>query len=200
MPDRAQDLKVIVGLGNPGHTFTKTRHNVGFRVIDRLSVLWKVRVAERLVSPQDGRPAGVYGDAEYRGQRVRLLMPLTMMNESGEAVRGLDVPPGRLLIVCDDVHLPLGRLRLRASGGAGGHHGLASCLDALSTEEIPRLRVGIGVLPLPADLEEFVLGPFTADEAPMAAKGIEQAAEACEAWVGHGIEVVMNRFNAVTEG
>jgi PTH1 family peptidyl-tRNA hydrolase len=122
-------------------------------------------------------------------------MPLTMMNESGEALRGLDNPVAQLLIVCDDVNLPLGVLRLRAKGGAGGHHGLLSCLEALRTDDVPRLRIGVGTEPLPRDLQDFVLQPFRGDERPVIRRAVEQAAEACEAWAAGGIEASMNRYN-----
>ena len=185
---------MLIGLGNPGHNYHETRHNIGFRVIQRLAEQHKVSVVEKLSSP-DGRPAGVYGDCEVAGQRVRLLMPLTMMNESGEALRGLREPSDSLMVICDDVNLPLGVLRMRAEGGAGGHNGLISCLQALGTEAVPRLRLGVGVQPLPSDLREFVLGRFSGAERPQVGRMLEQAAEACETWVREGIQTAMNRYN-----
>jgi PTH1 family peptidyl-tRNA hydrolase len=130
---------------------------MGFMVIQALSERHQVDVRQSVVSPVDGRPAAVFGDYQAGAERVRLLMPLTMMNESGEAMRVVDVPLPNLLIVCDDVNLPPGTIRLRLQGSAGGHHGLQSCLEALGTEEVPRLRIGVGIEPLPADLEQFVL-------------------------------------------
>ena len=188
-------VKIIVGLGNPGHTYANTRHNVGFAVIEILGTRKGVRVDKRLVSQTDRRPAAVYGDYEHGAETVRLLMPLTMMNESGDAVRDLDVAPTDLLVVCDDVNLPLGMLRLRPQGGAGGHHGLASCLDALGTEDVARLRIGVGISPLPEDLTDFVLSPFGREERPRITPLLEQASKACEVWVQEGIEVAMNRYN-----
>jgi len=124
-----------------------------------------------------------------------------MMNRSGEAlaavVRRSHAAPGDTLVVLDDVHLPLGRLRLRAGGSDGGHHGLASCLDAFGTEAVPRLRVGIGVRPLPRDLTEFVLSPFDKEERPILTEALEQAVEACELWAREGMIVAMNRINIV---
>ena len=124
-------------------------------------------------------------------------MPLVMMNESGDALRALNVAPPELLIVCDDVNLPLGSIRLRAQGGAGGHHGLQSCLEALGTEQVARLRIGVGVEPLPNDLTEFVLEQFHSTERPRVREAVAQAAEACEAWARDGIEAAMNHYNRV---
>jgi PTH1 family peptidyl-tRNA hydrolase len=192
-------VKLIVGLGNPGHTYHDTRHNVGFAVIQRLAERRGVDIRERIVGP-DGRPAGVYGDDRHGRDTVRLLMPLTMMNESGQALRGAAVGPQEFLIVCDDVNLPLGTLRLRPVGSAGGHHGLISCLEALGTEEIPRLRIGVGTEPLPRDLTEFVLSPFRSDERPAIRRAVEQAADACETWAAEGLEMAMNRYNKQDTG
>jgi PTH1 family peptidyl-tRNA hydrolase len=189
-------VKVIVGLGNPGHTYHETRHNMGFMVIQALSERHQVDVRQSVVSPVDGRPAAVFGDYQAGAERVRLLMPLTMMNESGEAMRVVvDVPLPNLLIVCDDVNLPLGTIRLRLQGSAGGHHGLQSCLEALGTEEVPRLRIGVGIEPLPADLEQFVLSRVASAERPLMKQAIEQTVQACETWVTDGMEVAMNRYN-----
>lgn len=188
-------MKIIVGLGNPGHTYHDTRHNVGFRVIQTLAERHGVQLVQRVTSPQDARPAAVFGEYQEGEETVRLLMPLTMMNESGEALRTLDVSLQHLLVVCDDVNLPLGTIRLRLQGSAGGHHGLQSCLDVLRTEQICRLRIGVGVEPLPADLHDFVLSRFSSLEHPVIMGAIGQAAEACEAWVREGMEMAMNRYN-----
>ena len=192
-------MKLIVGLGNPGHTFHGTRHNVGFQVIQELAERYRVPVTQRVLSQREGRPTAVYGDYEDRGESVRLVMPLTMMNASGDALRDMAVAPGALLLVCDDVHLPLGTLRLRAEGGAGGHHGLASCLEALGTEQVPRLRLGVGVEPLPQDLRAFVLSRFQIPEWPLAEQMMAQAVDACEWWVREGIGPAMNRYNRAPE-
>ncbi len=188
-------MKLIVGLGNPGQTFAQTRHNLGFKVVQRLGERRQVSIAHCTFSPVDERPASVHGDYRLGDTPVRLLMPLTMMNESGDAVRGLAVPAQELLIVCDDVNLPVGVLRLRPQGGAGGHHGLQSCLETLGTEQVARLRIGVGMEPLPSDLRNFVLSAFQEAERPVIAQAVEQAADACEAWVREGIEVAMNRYN-----
>ena len=194
-------MSVIVGLGNPGHTYHGTRHNVGFAVVQAMAERHHVDLAHRLVSPGDARPAAVYGEYELAaGRSVRLVMPLTMMNESGEALRALAVPAAELLIVCDDVNLPLGTIRLRPSGGAGGHHGLQSCLDVLGTESVARLRIGVGMEPLPRDLENFVLSVFASAERPLVARAVEQALDGCDTWVADGLDAAMNRFNRTQQG
>ena len=188
-------MKLIVGLGNPGHTYYGTRHNVGFTVIQLLAERRKVSMLHRVMNPVDGRPAAVSGDYELGAATVRLLMPLTMMNESGEALQEVPVTAPDLLVVCDDVNLLLGTVRIRPEGSAGGHHGLQSCLSALGTDQIPRLRIGVGKAELPRDLHSFVLSPFESSERPTVTHAIEQAADACEAWVQEGIETAMNRYN-----
>lgn len=187
-------LKLIVGLGNPGHTYHGTRHNVGFAVIQLLVERRGAALQQRIVHPADGRPAAVAGEYQLGGCTVRLMMPLTMMNESGEALQGVAASPD-LLIVCDDVNLPLGTLRLRPEGSAGGHHGLQSCLAALGTERVPRLRIGVGGASLPPDLHEFVLSRFERDEHPIIVQALAQAADACECWAQEGIDAAMNRYN-----
>ena len=154
-----------------------------------------MRIDQRTLSPLDQRPAGVHGDYHEGEDVVRLLMPLTMMNESGDALKAAAIPAHELLIVCDDVNLPLGTLRLRADGGAGGHHGLQSCLQALGTERVARLRIGVGVKELPRELEQFVLSPFEPAERPRIEGAMTQAVDACEGWVKEGLEVTMNRYN-----
>jgi PTH1 family peptidyl-tRNA hydrolase len=188
-------LKLILGLGNPGHSFHETRHNVGFRVIQALGERHGVDVRQRVISAVDGRPAAVWGEYQAGAETVRLMMPLTMMNHSGQALQAAPVKSADLLIVCDDVNLPLGALRLRGEGSDGGHHGLASCLAALGTEQVPRLRVGVGVDPLPRDLQDFVLSRFAGEERPRIEQALARAVEACDAWVTEGIEAAMNRYN-----
>ena len=192
-------MKVIVGLGNPGHNYHETRHNAGFMVIQLLAERRGAQILTRRVNPEDGRPAGVSGEYAYEGQAVQLLMPLTMMNESGDALRGLEAEMKDVLIVCDDVNLPLGTLRLRAEGGPGGHRGLQSCLAALGTERVARLRLGVGTAELPSELHDFVLLPFDPAERPVMKNMIAQAADACEAWAKEGVEMAMNRYNRVPD-
>jgi len=154
-----------------------------------------VQIQQRIVTAGEGRPAAVAGEYREGAETVRLLMPLTMMNESGVALKAAQVTVPEVLIVCDDVNLPLGAIRLRAEGGAGGHHGLQSCLEALATEQVARLRIGVGSSPLPQDVRDFVLSPFLSAERPLMKRAIAQAVEACEAWTKEGIEMAMNHYN-----
>ena len=191
-------MNLIVGLGNPGQTYHGTRHNIGFMVIQLLGERRRVDV-RRAVNGRGGRPVAVTGDYELDGQVVRLMMPLTMMNESGEALRDLSGELQMPLIVCDDVNLPVGTVRLRPQGSAGGHHGLQSCLEVLGTEQVPRLRLGVGGENLPSDLREYVLSPFGSAERPVMKHMVEQAADACETWVTKGMDVAMTQFNRAVE-
>lgn len=190
-------MKLIVGLGNPGRRYRGTRHNVGWEVVARLARRDGIRVEEEEGWAQIGR--GAIG-----GQRVLLAMPQTYVNLSGVAVQDLRrrhrVRPGDVLVIVDDLDLPLGRIRLRARGSAGGHNGLRSVIDALGTEEFPRLRVGIGRPAQGVDPAEFVLTRFAPDEAASLDAALDRAAEAIEVAITEGIEVAMNRFNAKTTG
>lgn len=187
-------MKLIVGLGNPGREYEATRHNVGFRVVEDFA-------RRHRATPWEHRlPVASYRDCQLAGGiRVRLLRPLTMMNCSGEAVRlaqrSWRVTPENILMVYDDVNLPLGTLRVRGEGGAGGHHGMLSCLKAVGTEAVARLRVGVGAASLPRDLTEFVLSPFAAKDMPVVKQALDQAVEACEVWATEGLAVAMNRVN-----
>ena len=186
-------MKLIVGLGNPGRRYRGTRHNVGWEVLARLADRAGIRVNEDEGFAEVGR--GAIGS-----QRVLLVRPVTYMNVSGEAVRDLRrrhrVRPADILIIVDDIDLPLGRLRLRAGGSAGGHNGLKSVIEALGTTEFPRLRVGIGRPPLGVDPAEFVLTRFTDGEAATVQESLTRAVEAVEMAVTEGVGAAMNRYNA----
>ena len=186
-------MKLIVGLGNPGRRYRGTRHNVGWEVIALLAERAGIRVNEDEGFAEVGR--GTIGT-----RRVLLARPYTYVNVSGEAVRDLRrrhrLRPADILIIVDDIDLPLGRLRLRAGGSAGGHNGLKSVIEALGTTEFPRLRVGIGRPPLGIDPADFVLTRFTAEEERMVHESLERAAEAVELAVTDGLPAAMNRFNA----
>ena len=201
-------MKVIVGLGNPGPEYEATRHNAGFMVVEALAKAHEISLKQRLTSgrrllarwgewrPESGARPGK--DERRAGEAVRLMLPQTLMNLSGEALRAAaswSVAPHEWLIVCDDVNVPLGALRLRPKGSAGGQHGLASCLAALGTDEVPRLRIGIGNESLPRDLTEYVLSTFRPSERPVFRRTLAQAVEACDAWVAEGIDAAMNRVN-----
>jgi PTH1 family peptidyl-tRNA hydrolase len=182
--------RLVLGLGNPGERYRGSRHNLGFRVARELAQRRDVEM-DRLECN-----ALVARDGD-----LLLAMPQTFMNRSGYAARCLveryGIASGDLLVVYDDVELPLGRLRLRPGGGPGGHRGMESVIHNLRTEAVPRLRLGIRPENLAAgeDLVEFVLAPFPADERPLVERLVERAAEACEAWLEHGIDSAMNRFN-----
>jgi PTH1 family peptidyl-tRNA hydrolase len=185
-------LKLVVGLGNPGRRYAQTRHNIGFAVSDDL--------ARRAgVAFEHGRANALTARVGLGAGSVLLVKPLTMMNLSGEAVAGLahfykiDTPD--ILVVADDVNLPLGRLRLRARGSAGGHNGFKSIIALLGTEEFPRLRIGVGRGDTRRELADHVLATFDEDEAPDVTESVARAADAVECFIAEGIEAAMNRFN-----
>jgi peptidyl-tRNA hydrolase, PTH1 family len=196
--------KLILGLGNPGETYRDTRHNVGFQVVEELARRWRVEVGRLECNALVGDVAVAAEDpatpADTGG--VWLAMPQTYMNRSGHAARCLverhGFAPESVLVVYDEVNLPLGRLRLRKSGSPAGHRGLESILESLRTDQVPRLRLGIaGPAGPPAGeaLPEFVLAPFAAEERETVGEMVRRAADACEAWVRDGADVAMNRFN-----
>lgn len=186
-------MKLIVGLGNPGPRYRQTRHNVGFMVIDRL--------AERLAAtPWREKFHGEVAEASHAGQRLMLLKPLTYMNLSGTAVaaaaRNRVDDPADLLVLVDEAQLPLGRVRLRGEGSAGGHNGLKSLIEHLGTKEFPRLRIGVGAAEGGEDLADHVLSKFRPDEWPVIEKAVERAADAALSYIELGIERTMNAFNS----
>jgi len=189
-------VKLLVGLGNPGARYRGTRHNVGFVVADELARRWNAEF--------EGAPAeALMARARRIGPGVALVKPLTFMNLSGvavsELVRYFRVGLADLLVVADDVTLPLGRLRARPQGSDGGHHGLASIVDRLGTASFARLRIGVGRGDPRRDLADHVLARFEPDELPAVRDAVERAADAAELFVSEGIEAVMNRYNARPE-
>jgi peptidyl-tRNA hydrolase, PTH1 family len=187
-------VKLVVGLGNPGPRYARTRHNAGFRVLEAVAERAGVALAAR-------RFAGRFAEGTLAGEPVGLLAPETFMNRSGEAVAaalaGLPVadPACDLLVVVDDADLPLGRLRLRARGSSGGHNGLADVLETLGTDEVPRLRFGIGRPSEPKGTVDFVLEPFTPAEEELLGLAVPRAVDAVECFVREGAAAAMNRFN-----
>jgi PTH1 family peptidyl-tRNA hydrolase len=185
-------VKLVAGLGNPGERYRGTRHNVGFEVLDL--------VARRHSLTFDAAPVEAL-QAKWRtdGDVVLLVKPLTFMNLSGPAITELAryyrIAVSDLFVVCDDVNLPLGRLRARASGTEGGHNGLRSVADALGSIDYARLRVGVGRGDLRRDLADHVLTGFASDEQAGIEGAIARAADAVEAWTHDGIEDVMNVYN-----
>jgi peptidyl-tRNA hydrolase, PTH1 family len=187
-------VKLIVGLGNPGPEYRDTRHNVGFMVADALVERW--RVADQWREKFDAlQVKTVVGD-----EPVLVAKPLTFMNLSGRAVAALagfyKIDPAGVFIVTDDVALPLGRLRARREGGAGGHNGLKSVIEHLATPAFPRMRVGVGRGDGRRDLADHVLGRFEPAERDTVLAAVLRAADATEMFVSEGIERVMNAFNA----
>lgn len=183
---------LIVGLGNPGPRYTANRHNVGFRCLKRLAV------AHGLAFDKRHKRARV-ALGTVHGRRVILAQPQTFMNESGRAVAPLahfyKVSLGRLLVVYDDLDLPLGTVRMRPEGGSGGHKGMRSIIEQLGGQNFSRLRVGIGRPPGRMDPAAYVLQNFSAAEESLVEETLEQAVAAIETWLTEGIEVAMERYN-----
>jgi PTH1 family peptidyl-tRNA hydrolase len=185
-------MKLVAGLGNPGGAYRGTRHNVGFEVVDL--------VARRHGLAFESAPADAIQARWRRADDVVLLVkPLTFMNVSGQAVGALSrfykVAVPDVLIVCDDVNLALGRLRVRGSGGEGGHNGLRSVADVLGTDEYARLRVGVGRGDSRRDLADHVLARFEPDELSGIEAAVARAADAVETWIADGLVKTMNVFN-----
>jgi PTH1 family peptidyl-tRNA hydrolase len=187
-------MKLIVGLGNPGSKYDRTRHNAGFMVVDRL--------AERHGSPSArARFNALCTEVKLGGEQVLLLKPTTYMNLSGrsvaEAVGFYKLVPARdLLVVVDDVAIPAGTIRVRPSGGAGGHNGLTDIQRALGSDAYPRLRVGIDASPEFMDQADYVLGRFSDEQWVLVKPALDKAADACEVFVKEGLDAAMNKFNA----
>ena len=183
-------MKLIVGLGNPGGKYRGTRHNIGFAVVDELAKRRSVEFDSSSVEALVAKVRGV--------EPVLLAKPLTFMNASGEAVGALTryfkVDAADLMVVVDEVQLPLGKLRARARGSAGGHNGLKSLIAHLG-EEFARLRVGVGRGEMRRDLADHVLARFDADEAAEVERMTTRAADAAEVFIASGIEAVMNQYN-----
>ncbi len=184
-------FQLVAGLGNPGRRYRDTRHNVGFLVVEQL--------AERLGSPLAETPKWNARVARPHNGPV-LVQPLTFMNLSGDAIGALSrfykIDPRHILVVYDEVDLPLGRLRLRPSGSAGGHNGMQSIIDHLGSQAVPRLRVGIGQTGPGRDLTGHVLGKFSPDERSLLEKSVEKAVDAVLYAHSEGVESAMTRFNA----
>lgn len=185
-------MKIVVGLGNPGREYKLTRHNLGFRVVDRL-------VKENAFSFSRKKFKSKIASGTIAGKRIVLAKPQTFMNASGEAVGPLvhfyQCPPADLLVVYDDVDLPFGKIRLRPGGGAGGHKGMRSIISHLGTEEFPRLRIGIRGETHTNDLRSYVLKGFTSEEKAKLEAILTTACNAVEAVIAGSFDEAMNRFN-----
>lgn len=183
---------MIVGLGNPGPKYKNTRHNLGFVVLDR--------IAERLgVKIDREKQNGLLAEAKFGNESLLLVKPQTFMNRSGDCVAPLVRQkihePGNVLVIVDEVALPLGKLRLRPEGSAGGHNGLKSLIERMGTQGFPRLRMGVGMAESGGDLADHVLSTFKPDEYGTVNEMVERGAEAALRWVEAGHQAVMNEFN-----
>jgi PTH1 family peptidyl-tRNA hydrolase len=187
---------LLVGLGNPGVKYDRTRHNVGFDLVDHLARRWQISLSEQRRFP------GIVGEGlAVAGQKVRLLKPLTFMNNSGQSIRAVmdwyKLMPQDVLVIYDERALPVGRIRLRLNGSAGGHNGMKSAIAHLGTQDFPRLRIGIGD-PATAQKEmiSHVLGRFTPEEQKAIAEVLELSADAIEVMLRQGLEKAMSTYNS----
>jgi PTH1 family peptidyl-tRNA hydrolase len=192
-----ENVFLIVGLGNPGSDYVKTRHNAGFLLVERLAAHWKSTwKSERKFQARMAR-------AERGGKLILLAEPQTFMNLSGESVGALlrfyQLPLARILVVVDDADLPLGEIRLRPGGGTGGHHGLESVMLHVGSREYARLRIGIGRANAARQITGHVLGRFSADENALLEKILERAGSQLEYWLDAGIEKAMQLNGKVEE-
>lgn len=184
---------LIVGLGNPGREYEKSRHNTGFRALDLLARQLDVKVDKLKFQ-------GLYGQTTYRDTKVFLLKPQTYMNLSGLSVLQLSayfhIPPQRIIVLFDDISLEPGRLRIRANGSAGGHNGIKSIIQELGSQDFPRVKIGVGAKPNPNyDLADWVLSGFSALEENALEVSLKNAADAALAIMEHGVPEAANRFN-----
>lgn len=188
----AVERHLIVGLGNPGQKYATSRHNAGFRCVEHLARAHNLSLSRR----QKEARVGLGTICE---RPVVLAQPWTLMNKSGHAVSALagfyGVPPEKLLVVYDDLDLPPGTTRMRASGGSGGHRGMRSIIRELGRQDFPRLRIGIGRPPGRMDPADYVLQDFSAEEEPLLEEALAQAVAAIETWLREGVEVAMTRYN-----
>jgi PTH1 family peptidyl-tRNA hydrolase len=183
---------LLIGLGNPGREYADTRHNFGFMLIDRLAV----RLNARGMKVQS---KAIIMNTSYEERKLILAKPQTYMNLSGQSVQGLihfyKIPLTNVMILSDDLDLPFGTIRIRASGGPGGQRGLSSILERLGTKEVPRLRLGIGRPPGRMDPSNYVLQNFSKSDMQAISEILDRAAEAVLAFVSHGLNKAMNEFN-----
>ena len=190
---KSNETWLIVGLGNPGKEYERTRHNAGFRALDVL--------ADKLGCKIDkGKFQGIYGQANYGGRKVMLLKPLTYMNLSGRSVLQLsayfNIPPQRIIVMFDDISLEPGRLRVRADGSAGGHNGIKSIIAEVGSQNFPRVKIGVGAKPNPEfDLADWVLSTFSAQEEKALANSLKWAGEAALAIIDQGVPKAANVYN-----
>jgi peptidyl-tRNA hydrolase, PTH1 family len=185
-------VKLVVGLGNPGRKYERTRHNLGFLVIDRIATENEIAIKKKLCD-------AFVGEWSSNGEKIFLVKPQTFMNRSGDAVKGLlrkfHASPEELVVICDDLDLPFGRIRIRPKGGAGGHRGLLSIIESIGGSPFYRVRIGIGRPPDDMNPEEYVLEPFNSEEIGQLDGLVAGAAEAAITLVKDGGHRAMERFN-----
>lgn len=188
-------MKLISGLGNPTRKYRLTRHNIGFLAIDRIAKNLSIRLKK------SSSFSSLIGEGNFRGEKIILLKPLTFMNLSGEVIRTIArkrrISTEEIMVICDDVNLDLGKIRIRKSGTSGGHNGLKSIIKNLDTERFPRLRIGIGKGSQHKALLEYVLRKFSRRELILVDKILDVVSEAIKVYLAEGIETAMSRFNNV---
>ena len=186
------ELYVIVGLGNPGNHYEKTRHNMGFRVVDRLAKDWSISVNQV-------KWKALVGQGQREGRKVLLVKPQTYMNLSGQAVQAIQnfykLDPGHLIVVYDDIDIELGTIRVKGHGSAGSHNGMKSIVSSLSTTDFPRIRLAVGRRMASQDLADFVLSTFTPEEEKVVEDEVGMACRAIETILDQGVEAAMNQVN-----
>ena len=194
-PDKREDdrvMYIIAGLGNPTREYEKTRHNVGFEVIDVLADMLGTTVEEKKFK-------GLYGRGIIGGEKVLLLKPQTFMNLSGESVKAAadfyKVDHEHIIIIYDDISLDVGQLRIRKKGSAGGHNGIKNIIAHLGTQEFPRIKVGVGDKPKKMDLADYVLSRFSKEDRAAMEDAFKEAAKAVEVMITEGMDTAMNQFN-----
>lgn len=190
---RKSEAWLIVGLGNPGKQYERTRHNAGFRAIDILAQSLGCKIDK-------GKFQGLYGQTTYQGKKLYLLKPQTFMNLSGRSVLQMSayyaIPPQRVIVLFDDISLEPGRLRIRAEGSAGGHNGIKSIINELGSQDFPRVKIGVGAKPhTEQDLADWVLSSFSATEEKALSAALPYAGDAALCIIDHGVPETANRFN-----
>jgi len=185
-------MKLVVGLGNPGRRYEGTRHNVGFELIEQLG-------RELGAGRSQAKFDADFLDVSWQGERLLLVRPLTYMNLSGHSVRRFAdffrIPLSEMLVICDDLSLPVGTIRMRPSGSSAGQKGLQHICDQMGSTEVPRLRIGIGAAPSGWDAADFVLSRISGDDRLILDQAISRSSQAVLCWIESGIALAMNRFN-----
>ena len=189
------DSWLIVGLGNPGKQYENTRHNCGFLALDVLGVKLNCKIDK-------SKFQGLYGQVQHKGTKIYLLKPMTYMNLSGKSLLQLSayfsIPPQRIIVIFDDISLPVGKLRIRGDGSAGGHNGIKSIIAELGSQDFPRIKIGVGAKSHPdQDLADWVLSSFTKDERTLLQTALERSADAALTIIDKGVPAAANNYNGL---